>query len=230
MDPETQEGMERRIAAVLPPWFGPPGTVPAVLQTVIAMPAAVALWLHRFIGYATRQTRIGTAEGGWLDLIAFDFFGRRVRRRVAQSDASLRSKIRIELFRERVTRRGLRQVLVDLTGRAPRIFEPWRPADTGGIGLPNMGIGVAGRIGSLNMPGAVFVDAYRTPDAGIPNAAGIGTSYAGIGAVGSNLVVAVLDQVRGTLTDADVIAAVESVRPAGVTVWMTISDGSTDPA
>jgi hypothetical protein len=218
------EDMQRRFAAVLPPWFGAPGEAPPVVATVAAMPARVAAWLYRLIGYARRQTRIRTAEGGWLDLIAFDFFGRRVARRGSQSDVSLRAKIVSELFRPRGTRGALARMLTDLTGREPRIFEPERPADTGGVGTSFMGVSVAGRVGTMTMPGTVFVDALRTPDAGIPNAAGVGTTYAGVGVVGSLLVVSALDQVRGTLTDADVFAAVEAVRPAGIKVWLSISD------
>lgn len=214
--------MGRRLASALPPWFGNAGEPPPVLATALAMPGRLASWLHGLIAYAKRQTRIGTAEGGWLDLIAFDFFGRRVRRRTNQSDTSLRAKIRMELFRPRGTRAAMAQVLFDLTGREPRIFEPARPADTGGIGTTSIAVGMAGRIGTLTLPGVAFVDALRTPDAGIPNAAGIGTTYAGVGPVGSLLVVSALDQVRGTLTDADVYAAVEAVRPAGVTVWLSI--------
>lgn len=223
MEPGDDEDMERRIASVLPPWFGNAGEVPPVLGTTIAMPARAFAWLHGLITYAQRQTRIATAEGGWLDLIAHDFFARRIRRRKGQSDVSLRAKILSELFRPRGTREAMARVLRDLTGREPRIFEPVRPADTGGVGLPTMGVGVAGRVGTLTMPGEVFVDAYRTPDAGIPNAAGVGTTYAGVGAVGSYMVVSALDQVRGTLTDQDVIAAVEAVRPAGIRVWLSIS-------
>jgi hypothetical protein len=179
--------------------------------------------------YAVRQTRLATADGAWLDLLAFDFFGRRIRRRANQSDASLRSRILVELFRSRGTRGALIASVYDLTGRMPIVFEPGRPGDTGGIGTSYLGIGVAGRIGAISMPGNVFLDAYRTPDAGIPNAAGIGTTYAGIGNVGSLAVISALDQVRGTLTDADVIAAVEAVRPAGITIWMRILTSTTQP-
>lgn len=217
------EDMVARQAAVLPPWFGPPGTAPPVLRLPLLMAASVASWLYGLIAYAKKQTRIKTATGGWLDLIAFDFFGRRIRRRSGQTDDAFRTRILVELFRPRGTRPAMAAILRDLTGREPRIFEPQRPADVGGIGIDGgMGIGVAGAIGSLGVPGEVFIDVFRSPDAGIPYAAGIGIPVGGIG-VPSRLVIASLEQIRGALRDVDVYDAVEATRPVGITTWVRIS-------
>jgi hypothetical protein len=61
-------------------------------------------WAYQQLQYVKAQTRIATATDIWLDIIACDFFGNRLVRRVPQSDDAFRSRIRRELFRERGTR------------------------------------------------------------------------------------------------------------------------------
>lgn len=217
------EDMIDRQAAVLPPWFGAPGTVPAVLRLPLSMAGAVGSYIYDLIGYAKLQTRLKTATGGWLDLAAFDFFGRRIRRREGQGDESFRRRILIELFRPRATRPAMISVLRDATGVTPRIFEPARPEDSGAWGAAGgMGYGASGVYGSTSLPGTAFIDVFRRPDAGIPYAAGYGTPAAGYG-TGSRAVYSSLEQITGQLTDADIYATVEATRPAGVVTWVRIS-------
>ena len=213
----SDEDIVARQLAVLPPWWGDD----PLLRAVLRMPSRVGAWIFALLAYVEKQSRIKTADGGWLDKIAWDFFGNRVRRRAAQPDESFRRRILIEMFRPRVTRPAMRDVLLDLTGREPRIFEPNRPADTGGIGHPTFAIGRSGAIGSLAAAGNVFIDVYRDPDAGIPFAAGIGVPSGGIGRP-SRLVIGSLDRIRGALTDADVYAAINATRPAGIRVWVRL--------
>ena len=89
---------------------------------------------YSVLAYVRLQTRISTATDGFLDLIAADFFGSNLTRAANQTDASFRSRILINIFRERVTRRAVISILTQLTGRAPIVFEPARPADTGAYG------------------------------------------------------------------------------------------------
>lgn len=216
------EDMLARQAAVLPPWFGTPGILPVFLRVAMAMSSRIGAWLFALIAYAKAQTRIATATDGWLDLIAWDFFGTRVRRKPHQTDDAFRRRIQAEMFRPRATRPAMAAMLRDLTGNEPRIFEPNRPADTGGIGIPSgLAIGVSGAIGSIIAPGNVFIDVYRNPEAGIPYAAGIGASTGGIG-VPSRAVIASLDEIRGALRDEDVYAAIEATRPVGITIWVRL--------
>ncbi len=219
----SAEDMVARQAAVLPRgWFGAAAWFDPVVGALLAMAAEPAAWMHALAVYARKQSRLATMDGGWLDLFAYDFFGYRIRRRTGQSDDAFRRRIKIELFRQRNTRAAMIEVLTDLTGRAPRVFEPSRPADTGAIGIHGaMGMGVAGAIGTLNRPGEVFLDVFRTPSAGIAFAAGIGVPSGGMG-VPSRLVMSDLNRVRGSLTDDDIIAAVEATRTQGVTVWLRI--------
>lgn len=220
------ENMVARQAMALPPWWGPPGIIPAVLRVPVVMAGAVGVYIYDFLTYARKQTRILTATGFWVDLIAFDFFGNRIRRRDNQSDDAFRRRILLEMFRERVTRPALRSVLKDMTGYEPIIFEPGRPSDVGGVGMRGrMGVGVAGRVGSIGLPGEFFVDVFRDPEAGIPRAAGVGSKYGGVGIARSRLVVSSLDSVTGALRDEDIYEAVNSTRAAGITAWVRIRLG-----
>lgn len=188
---------------------------------------------HDLIGYAAAQTRIGTAAGFWLDLIAFDFFGLRFRRRSSQTDDSFRAAISKEIFRVRATRPGMAQAMFDLTGVQPMIFEPANPRDTGAYGMPTMGYSVGGRYGSIALVNQVYMDVCRPLGQGIPLIGGYGSSamgyangftpYEGRGEYTGP------DQVDGPVTDLDIYRTVEAVRPVGVTVWTRLSDSLPPP-
>jgi hypothetical protein len=208
-----------RIKSVLPRWFGPSSPLLDALLQGLANSSAFVYSLYL---YAKLQTRIKTATDGWLDMIAADFFGAALQRAGSQSDASFRARILINLFRERATRNGIVKVLTDLTGRAPVIFEPQRPADTGAYGAPNVGYGAAGGYGSMLLPFQAFVQAFRPASTGIPFVAGYGSSPGGYG-VASRADYASLSQSTGAVSDADIYAAVDSVKPAGTILWTKIN-------
>ncbi len=125
-----------RLKALLPGWYG---TNTPILDAAMSAPAAVFSEIYDLIVYATKQTRIKTAADQWLDLIARDFFARRFQRFKAETDEHYRTRIVAEIFRPRATRPAIISTLTDLTGRAPIIFEPARIADTGALGMLNIG-------------------------------------------------------------------------------------------
>jgi len=209
-----------RLAQLLPhSWFqvGAAAVKDALLQGI----ASTYAFVFSLLAYVRLQTRINTATDGFLDMIAGDFFGTAVARSLGQTDASLRSRIITNIFRERGTRAGVVAVLTQLTGRAPIIFEPQRPADTGAYGGPTIGYGMAGGYGSMLLPTQAFVTAFRPVGSGIPNVAGYGVSTGGYGQA-SQAEYASLDDVHTNVTDADIFAAIDSVRPAGYTIWARI--------
>jgi hypothetical protein len=214
-----QADMLARLKAVLPRWF--PDSVP-ILDGILSGLALAASLLYQVIAYADLQVRIKTATDGWLDLIAYDFFGAALVRTSGQSDESLRTRILINLLRERVTRAALVRVLTDVTGRAPIVIEPTRPADCGGYGAMG-GYGSAGAYGSLAVPYWCFVQAFRPASSGIPFVAGYGSTPSGYSQP-SRGEYASLAMVQGSVTDADIYAAIESVKPAGMTVWVNLSN------
>jgi hypothetical protein len=214
-----QADMLARLKAVLPRWF--PDSV-LILDGILSGLALAASLLYQVISYADLQVRIKTAIDGWLDLIAYDFFGAALVRTSGQSDESLRTRILINLLRERVTRAALVRVLTDVTGRAPIVIEPTRPADCGGYGAMG-GYGSAGAYGSLAVPYWCFVQAFRPASSGIPFVAGYGSTPSGYSRA-SRGEYASLAMVQGSVTDADIYAAIEAVKPAGMTVWVNLSN------
>lgn len=207
-----------RIKATLPTWFADSAPILDALLSGLARAWANIYTLYL---YALLQTRIKTATDGWLDLIAGDFFGTRIARKSNQTDASFRATIIANLFRERATRKALIQVLTDLTGRAPILIEPQQPGDTGAYGVPTSGYGVAGYYGSQLLPSQMFLIAFRPAAAGIPNIAGYGNPQGAyrtppVSMYGS------LSMIIGQVTDADILAAIDSVKPVGTVIWTTI--------
>ncbi len=200
-------------------WF-PRALVP-ICDAALAGIATTLSFLYSLLAYVRLQTRISTATDGFLDLIAADFFGDGLPRLANQGDASYRARILSSIFRERGTRRAITQVLEQLTGLTPVVFEPARPADTGGYGYA-CGYGVAGGYGSLLLPLQGFVIAYRPPGSGIPNVIGYGASAGGYGQA-SQIEYASLSMIQDTVTDADIYAAVDGVRVEGTTVWVAIA-------
>jgi len=211
-----------RLQSVLPArWHGEAADGGGVLAAVLAGLAEGWAWLHELLGAVRAQTRIATATGRALDMIAVDYFGARVRRRRAQGDAAFRATILRELLRERATRPALHGALLDLTGRAPAVFEPRRPADTGGWGV-GCGYGAGGGWGSLLLPYQCFVSARRPLGSGIAVVNGWGGGSGGWG-VGAGAW-ASLAMLEGQVTDADIHEAVATVLPVGAVAWVRIDN------
>lgn len=181
-----QNNILGRLISYLPrSWFD--GDSNPVRDAVLSGLAAGHAFIYSILAYVRLQTRIKTASEGFLDLISQDFFGGAVPRATNENDARFLSRILINLFRERATRRGVIEVLVDLTGLTPIIIEPWNPADCGAYGSPNRGYGVAGYYGSMLLQYQGFVKVFRPSPSGIANVAGYGFSGVSESAIGALL-------------------------------------------
>ena len=215
-----QNDLVARIKAILPGgWFR--DSTP-VLDAVLAGVGWALAMVYGLTSYAKLQTRIATATDGFLDLISFDFFGTGLPRKPQEGDTAFRTRIQAEMFLERATRHGLIRTLQLLTGRTPWVFEPARPADTGAYCTNTMGYGVAGGYGSLRVPFQAFVIAYRPLGQGIPNIAGY-TNPEGAYSMPSQTEYANPSLIQGAVTDADIMSAIDSVKPAGTILWTQIS-------
>lgn len=218
MTGDTQD-MLARLKATLPArWFA--DSTP-VLDGVLTGLASTWSWLHAALAYTKRQTRLATATDTFLDAIARDFLGPHLPRRAAEPDAPYRTRIAREWLRERGTRAALESVLTDLTGRAPVVFEPARPADTGAWNGA-LGYGAAGGWGSLMLPFQCFVTAYRAQGSGIANVAGYGSPAGGYGQGG--LEYAGLSMITGEITDTDITNAIAGVMPVSTIAWTRITN------
>jgi hypothetical protein len=214
-----------RLIAVLPgSWF--PDVAP-IRDAVLDGLAGAWVTVYMMLQYVISQARISSASDIWLDLIAWDFFGWRLKRRSNESDDTLRGRIMFGLFCERATRLAVASALQSLTGNIASIFEPARTTDTGGYASLDgqgggVGYGAAGGWGSLNLPFQCFVTAYRSADAGIGQVAGWGCAAGGY-RVGS-LEYASSDMVEAQVTDAEICFAVAGVLPIGTVVWIKINN------
>jgi hypothetical protein len=207
--------MLARLRATLPPWF--PDDAP-ITNGVLAGLAGGLSFGYSLIQFAKAQTRIATMSGGWLDMAAWDFFGARFMRRRGEADASFKPRVLLELLRPRQTRAAISQALVDLTGAAPAIFEPWNPGDCGAYGYA-MGYGCAGCYGSLALRNQIFVTAVLADGPGIPNVGGYGVGMIGYGVAGEYVD---LSQVTGPITNEEIYSVVAQTVAAGVTAWVDI--------
>ncbi|MGN6085779.1 hypothetical protein [Trinickia sp.] len=214
-----QQDIFTRLRAQIPTsWFKLSQKFDATLQG----PAWALSTIYNQITYAALQTRIATATDGYLDLIANDFFGAALPRLTNEQDGPYRARILANLFVKGPTRANMSAVLKLITGRAPDIFEPSNTTDSGGWDggfYWDTGVGKWG----APMPYQSFVTAYRP----ITNAQSLGEldswrwSWDSYGAWSDAPVTAV--------TDAAIIAAVESTRMTGTVVWMRIADSPITP-
>src|SRR5260370_36348429 len=108
-----------RLRATLAPWFPDLPSAP-VLNAVLTSQADQFAFIYQYLQFAANQTRIKTATGGWLDLIAWDYFGARFTRRINEPDASFASRILKGLLRPRQTRAAVSERLRGLVRTAPQ--------------------------------------------------------------------------------------------------------------
>jgi len=224
MSTGDQTDIQTRLQQLLPVGWFENGLVP-VRDALLAGAANALAFAYSLLAYVRLQTRISTATDAFLDMIAGDFLGDTLVRAANQTDASFRARIIAAIFRTRATRQAVIAVLTQLTGRAPVIFEPLRPMDTGAYGIA-YGYGAAGGYGSMLLPFQSFVTAFRPSGGGVANVAPYGAAGGSTGGgygVGSHEYAA-LANVVAQVTDADIYNAIESVRPVGYTIWARIGN------
>ena len=212
--------MLARLKMVLPArWFADSTPILDALLTGLGV-----AWsgLYALLGVVKAQTRIGTASGVFLDIASNDFLGAALPRRAAESDAAYRVRIQQNLLAPRATRASLAQALTNLTGRAPKIFEPLNATDAGGYGSGTLGFGVRGGYGSVNLPFQIFVTAYRPNGMPTSNAGGYNQGPGGYGC--APMLYADLASYAGTISDAEIYAMVAATLPTCGVAWTTISN------
>lgn len=180
-----QQDMFGRLRRLLPAsWFPDAGTSPH-LDAVLEGYAEQGAFVFALTAEARLQMRVATATGGFLDMIAADFFGTSLLRTVGQSDESFRASILEEILAARATRAALRQRVQRLTGRLPWVIEPMRPADCGAYGTLsvaptanpsrsayNIDADSLNYWGSISMPSQVMLIVRRKASTGIPGVSG----------------------------------------------------------
>lgn len=115
----------------------PTGWFPSVAPNIRAVLQGWAVGLsaiYSMIAFVKAQTRLATAQGGFLDLFAQDYFGTRLSRLLVENDTAYRARIKFNLTAPRGTWSGMEAMLQQLTGTAPIIVQPNAVWQTGGIG------------------------------------------------------------------------------------------------
>lgn len=228
--------MASRIRAVLPvSWFPVPSSnnLAPVLSGVLAGLGQAWESVYALLSFAELQTRITTATGFFLDMIAADFFGSSLARRVNELDLAFRKRIQASIFAPRATRSAVSNAVEALTGLPPTIFEPAYTHDTGGYGTAaqgggNMAYGLAGGWGSLALPFQFFMQAYRPLSNGIAQVAGYG-DVAGFvempGGYGAGAIeYGSLSLAGAQISDTDIMDIVAETMPAATIAWMRITN------
>lgn len=213
-----QADLTARIKSVLPRWFGFEEGENPVLNALVQGAAQALAFIRSLIAFAALQTRIATATGGWLDLIAADYIDGGLTRFAGETDAQYSRRIRLEVLRDRNTRYAIDRAVFDLTGNHPTIYEGWRPATCGGLGSPSLSLGTTGRLGSSGAPAEVIVTTPAPRGYGIPGRPGWGNTVGGWGSVFS--LASASDVIAPGPTPFDMIAALERVRTEGITLYV----------
>ena len=208
-----QQDMHTRLRALMPKrWL--PVNAPNE-DAKLSGPAWALSTVYAQITYTALQTRIKTATDGWLDVISYDFFGDALPRLTNEGDGPFRARILANLFVKGPTRQCMVNVLQLLTGKAPTIFEPGNASDSGGWDA--MYWDMTGGWGDY-LPFQAFVTVYR-PDTSLVSLGEWDAWRFAWDAYG-----AWSDSSPNAITDAALIAAVESTRALSTVVWMRIAD------
>jgi hypothetical protein len=213
-----------RIRRYMPRWYGRTTDPTPVLDALLYGLAAAFASIWDLLTFARRQARLATMDGGWLDLAALDFFGPDgFRRFKGDTDATYRLRLRREVFRRRVTRQAIIDIVRDLTGAEPiEVFEGWDVTTNGGYGAAGcLAYGRAGRYGSNGAPNESIVVLPEPQGYGIPNTPGWGSGQFGYGAAGSNFRYVDAGEIVGSgPTKEDIIRSIDAVRAAGVAIYI----------
>ena len=213
-----------RIKQLLPRgWFG--DTTPTLDSILNAFGAGWVSYFSLF-DFVKSQARVQSSIGTWLDLIALDFSGRRLRRRPSESDILFRSRIIEFLRKERCCRGAVERSLRLLTGTDPVIFEPRRPLDTGCYGASGsrdygvLGYGINGGWGNHDMPFQAFITVRRPMDPNAANTPGWNDTNFGYSTAST-------DYAKGNtalsgVTDTDIIEELLFTAPAASILWLRI--------
>ena len=174
-----------RTVAALPFWFGNSQTYSdnensTILNVVLAAYLTTADLAYQQLQFVLLNDRLGVnflflmQDVDQLNLFAQDFFGNGLPRQPNESNDNYKLRISANLFNIKATRQGMFDALLNLTGFAPIIFEPWSIFDAmvydgyhTGQNLAHSAYGV-GKYGSEILAYTGYIDVF------VPNNQGLG--------------------------------------------------------
>jgi len=170
-----QDDFISRLLSLLPTGWFP--SEASRLNAVLQGPAASLSAAFAMLSFVKAQTRVQTASGSFLDLISEGYFGGDLPRLQYESDAGYADRIEYNLTAPRGTHDGMVQMLQQLTGNTPIIFQPNLAANCmclATLGNPH----AAGGGGKL---GDIAGGSYQAPYASFGNSFGSAGSVRPLG-------------------------------------------------
>ncbi len=216
-----QNDFLNRLLAVVPPWYGDPTTDP-ILMGLLTGYAELGSVIYQQYAYSKLQTRIKTATDIFNDLISADFFGVNLPRGLGEADPQFKQRILNNMFGPVPTRQGMYNVIYNLTGRVPRIIEPWRPLDCGAYSTACAGYGVAGAWGSTLVPYQAFIDVYRANVSTVPGVTGYTDPIGGYGV--GYIAYCNVEQMNDQVIDAQILTTINATKVYGTVVWVRLNN------
>ncbi|SDR37730.1 hypothetical protein SAMN05443245_5259 [Paraburkholderia fungorum] len=223
-----QSDILSRLQSYLPRgWFGDWSESPIITGLLTGISSVFAT-MYLLVMFFWAQTRLDTSTGGWIDIWASDFLGTSLPRKPNETDASYIARIKLAIFGAKGTRPAMVTALTNLTGRAPIIFEPARPLDSGCMGA-NTGVasfcGVS-RMGSIACPFGALITAFRP----LVSGGSAGAAYANA-PMWSAMAAPLSHGYTGSLadettaaTDADILALINIIRPIATNIGVAITN------
>jgi hypothetical protein len=172
------QDITNRFLTQLPPWFG---SNHPVLDRLINGYASISEFIYnqQYL-YDVAQTRLQTAFGVNLDLIAQDYYGNTLTRNPHEPDDLYRRRIAASLLQVQCTLPGIFNILWRLTGHQPSIFEPGFSVAEGYYNVPStLAYNVIGAYGSSAFPYTGFITVYVDADQSMGGFAGYDVTLAG---------------------------------------------------
>lgn len=208
-------------------WFGDWSEAPIITGLLTGI-ASVFNTVYLLVMFFSAQTRLDTSTGGWIDIWASDFLGTSLPQEANESDASYIARIKLVIFAAKGTRPAMETALTNLTGRAPIIFEPSRPLDSGCMGL-NTGVasfcGVS-RMGSIAAPFSALITVYRPLVSGGSAGAAYSNApaWSAMAAPLSHGYTGSLADETTAATDDDIYNVINAVRPISTYIGVAITN------
>jgi hypothetical protein len=203
------EQFTQRQQALLPPWFG---DAAPILQAVLQGSAYCNNFIYSLMFYLRAQMRLETMSGDTLDLFAQDYFGNKLLRHFGESDNPYRARISASLLRPGATRPAMVQVLTELTGRAPVIWESGIDS-----GFYNYSFYNHTSYGTQDDAYQAWIIAYRPVP---PNFGGV-SYYAQTGFYNNSFY---QNLISANVTDQDILDAIQQTKCEGTLMHVTILD------
>lgn len=221
-----QSDIAGRLRGYLPRWFGTTRPTP-VLDSLLTGFGVVFAAVYDLIVFARQQARIATSSGAWLDITAYSFLGDKLPRFHLEADPAYRDRIRREIFRDRNTRRAGIDILTELTGSVPFVYEGWYGPVCGGYGDLGLAYGRVGRYASRGALAQVIFHVPLPQNYGIPNRVGYGSLLPGGAAAGGlGHIFSFVDDSEITgrgPSQIEILQRLESVRTDGVDYFVTFT-------